>query len=67
MTQSLQVNSARGTLKSKEEQHILQLMSWQAQSVDLNPIELVWDELDRKVKAKQPASVAHLWKLLQEI
>ena len=29
--------------KSKEE---LQLMSWPAKSADLNPIELVWDELD---------------------
>ena len=25
-------------IKSKEEQHILQLMPWRAQSVDLNPI-----------------------------
>ena len=52
--------------KSKEEQHILQLMSWPAQSADLNPIELVWDELDWKVKAKQPTSATHLWQLLQE-
>ena len=33
-------------IKSKEEQHILQLMSWLAQLADLNPTELVWDELD---------------------
>ena len=42
-------------IKNKEEQHVLQLMSWTAQSADLNPIELVWDELD------QPTSAAHLW------
>ena len=36
-------------------------MSWLAQSVDLNPIEL-----DQKVRAKQPKSVAYIWKLLQE-
>ena len=41
-------------------------MSWPAQLADLNPIELVWIELDRKVRAKQSTSVAHLWQLLQE-
>ena len=53
-------------IKSKQEQHILQLMSWLAQSVDLNPIELVWDELDQKVRAKQPTSAAHFWQWLQK-
>ena len=48
--------------KSKEEQHVVQLMSWPVQSVDLNPIELVWDELHWKVRAKQPTSVAHFLK-----
>ena len=41
-------------------------MSWSVQSVDLNPIKLAWDEPDRKVRAKQRTSVAHLWQLLQE-
>ena len=41
-------------------------MEWPAQSPDLNPIELVWDELDRRVKAKQPTSATHLWELLQQ-
>ena len=26
----------------------------------------MWDELDRKVRAKQPTSAAHLWQVLQE-
>lgn len=33
-------------------------------SADLNPFELVWLELDRRVKSKQP-SASHLWELLQ--
>ncbi|MBN3271675.1 UN93A protein, partial [Polyodon spathula] len=33
---------------------------------NLNLIELVWDELDRRVKAKLPTSALHLWELLQK-
>ena len=53
-------------IKSKVEQYVLQLISWPAQSVDLNPIELVWNELDWKVRAKLLPSAAHLRQLLQE-
>ena len=41
-------------------------MSWPAQSVDLNLIKLVWDELDWKVRVKQPTSAAHFWQLSPE-
>ena len=41
-------------------------MSWLVKSTDLNPTELVWNELDQKVKTKQPTSVASLKQLLQE-
>ena len=30
------------------------------------PIEMVWDELDRRVKEKQPASAQCMWELLQD-
>ncbi|CAJ0944451.1 unnamed protein product [Ranitomeya imitator] len=41
-------------------------MTWPPQSPDLNPIEMVWGELDRRVKAKGPTSAKHLWELLQD-
>uniref|UniRef100_A0A8L0DJE9 Structural maintenance of chromosomes protein 5 n=1 Tax=Oncorhynchus mykiss TaxID=8022 RepID=A0A8L0DJE9_ONCMY len=31
-------------------------MTWPPQSPDYNPIEMVWDELDHRVKEKQPTS-----------
>ena len=40
-------------------------MTWPPQSPDLNPIEMVWDELDRRVKEKQPKSDQNMWELLQ--
>ena len=33
-------------LKSNEEQYVLHLISWPAQSADLNPIKLVWNEIE---------------------
>jgi transposase len=36
------------------------------QSPDLNPIEMVWDELDPSVKEKQPTSAQQMWELLQD-
>ena len=40
-------------------------MFWPPQSPDLNPIEMVWDELDRRVKEKQPTGATYMWELLQ--
>ena len=41
-------------------------MFWLAQFEDLNPIEPVWDELDQKIRVKQPTNAAHLWQILLE-
>jgi transposase len=41
-------------------------MTWPPQSPDLNPIEMVRDELDRRVKEKQPTRALHMWELLQD-
>ena len=53
-------------LTNKESYGVLHQMTWPPQSPDLNPIEMVWDELDRRVKEKQPTSAEHMWELLQD-
>lgn len=52
-------------LANKENANVLQIMQWPPQSPDLNPIELLWDELDRKAREMQPTSAKHLWECLQ--
>ncbi|CDQ73639.1 unnamed protein product [Oncorhynchus mykiss] len=56
----------KGYLTKKESDGVLHQMTWPLQSPDLNPIEMVWDELDRRVKEKQPTSAQHMWELLQD-
>ena len=41
-------------------------MDWPPQSPDLNPIKLLLEELDRKVRETQPSSLENLWNILQE-
>uniref|UniRef100_A0AAZ3R416 Uncharacterized protein n=1 Tax=Oncorhynchus tshawytscha TaxID=74940 RepID=A0AAZ3R416_ONCTS len=56
----------KGYLTKKESDGVLHQMTWPPQSPDLNPIEMVLDELDRRVKEKQPTSARHMWELLQD-
>ncbi|CAJ0917575.1 unnamed protein product [Ranitomeya imitator] len=56
----------KGYLTKKESDGVLHKVTWPPQSPDLNPIEMVWGELDRRVKAKGPTSAKHLWELLQD-
>uniref|UniRef100_A0A4W5KUW6 Tc1-like transposase DDE domain-containing protein n=1 Tax=Hucho hucho TaxID=62062 RepID=A0A4W5KUW6_9TELE len=56
----------KGYLTKKESDGALHQMTWTPQSPDLNPIEMVWDELNRRVKEKQPTSAQHMWVLLQD-
>uniref|UniRef100_A0A4W5K3C9 Tc1-like transposase DDE domain-containing protein n=1 Tax=Hucho hucho TaxID=62062 RepID=A0A4W5K3C9_9TELE len=53
-------------LTKQESDGVLHQMTWPPQSPDLNPIEMVWDELDHRVKEKQPTSAQHMWDLLQD-
>ena len=53
----------KGSLTKKERHGMLHQMTWPPQSPDLNPVEMVWDEMDCRVKAK---GAQHLWELLQD-
>ena len=56
---------SKGYLTKMESDGVLHQMTWPPQSPDLNPIQMVWDEVDRRVKEKQPTSAQHTWELLQ--
>jgi hypothetical protein len=45
---------------------MLHQMTWPPQLPDLSPIEMVWDELDRRVKEKQPTSSLYMWEFFQD-
>ena len=52
---------------TKESDGVLHQMTWPPQSPNLNPIEMVWDELDHRVKEKQPTSAQHMWFSLKTV
>lgn len=52
-------------LRDQSEANVLRIMTWPPQSPDLNPIELLWDELDRRVRSFGPSSKEQLWNVLQ--
>lgn len=43
------------------------IMNWPAQSPDLNPIEQVWELLDRSILKRLKTSEEHVWKNLQKV
>ena len=53
-------------LEKKQSAGILFIMEWPAQSPDLNPNELLWEQLDHMVRKKCPSSQSNLWEVLQE-
>ena len=52
-------------LENKVKDGTLIYMDHSPQSPDLNPIELLWDELDRRVRILQPRNLNQLWEYLQ--
>ena len=56
----------RNYLEPKKAENVLRVMTWPPQRPDLNPIELLWDELDRKIRTVCPASKFHLCNIIEQ-
>uniref|UniRef100_A0AAZ3P0K5 Tc1-like transposase DDE domain-containing protein n=1 Tax=Oncorhynchus tshawytscha TaxID=74940 RepID=A0AAZ3P0K5_ONCTS len=50
----------KGYLTKKEIDGVLHQMTWSPQPPDLNPIEMVWDDLNCRVKEKKPTTPSKL-------
>lgn len=61
------IHTAR-VVKSWKQENEVDSLPWPAQSPDLNPIEHLWDELERQVRARKllPKNRENLWEILQE-
>jgi transposase len=44
----------------------VKVLEWPSQSPDLNPIENLWAELKKHVRARRPTNLTHLHQLCQE-
>lgn len=53
-------------LESKESEGVIEVMEWPPQSPDVNPIELLWEELDRQARMMCPTSEKTMFDCLKE-
>jgi hypothetical protein len=54
-------------LQSKIDNGTLRTLEWPSQSPDLNPLELIWDEIDRQVQKQKPTSKAALLEIVNAL
>lgn len=52
-------------LRSKEDEGVIEVMEWPPQSPDVNPIELLWEELDRHTRNMCPTSEKSMFDCLK--
>jgi hypothetical protein len=57
----------RTYLQRKEAEGTLKILDWPSQSPDINPIELLWEKMDRMIKVKKPTSLAALEEIIREV
>lgn len=60
-------HKAKSTMEWLENNEIF-VLDWPAQSPDLNPIEHLWNELDRRIKNQErvPSNMQELWEAIEE-
>ena len=54
-------------LQRKAEAGTIKILEWPSQSPDLNPIELLWEEMNRCIKKKRPTSLETLEQTTREV
>ena len=54
-------NYCQNYLRRKEAAGVLKIMEWPAQSPDLNPIEQIWELMDREIDKSHVTSKETLW------
>jgi len=60
-------SKCKNFLIKKKEENTLKLMEWPLQSSDLNSIELLWEELNRKMRNQCSTFQENFWNILEAL